>query len=339
MGDALGQCDPDYFYPAYVGPFGFRAIQQAFWARMDRNSSVRWAGSSPHRSCSAGPHRSWTFICGSHHDQTEANRDRFDDFTTTREVFLTPGTYQSPPVGSVFRNSQMAATYREIANRGVGAFYSGNIASAIVQSVQNPPVVPGTTRNVRPGYMTLADLAAYRAPFRAPAASNYRGYRHVGMGPPSSGASTVGEALNILEGYPLGTMPRPEALHYFLESSAFSFADRGRYVADPDHVDVPLAGLLSDSFAAERRALIGPTAARELGYRIDWQFAGAGTASKHFEVQGDSVFVLDSRNVLMRLDRQRGKPQSSDLFCLAIAPACRQALRAWRDAYEKPEGL
>ncbi len=195
------------------------------------------------------------------HGQTEANRDRFDDFTTTRDVFLTPGTYQSPPVGSVFRNPAMAATYRTIARRGVEAFYSGDIADAIVQSVRNPPVVPGTTRNVRPGLMTHADLERYRAPFRTPAASNYRGYRHVGMGPPSSGASTIGEALNILEGYPLSTMPRPEGLHYFLEASAFSFADRGRYLGDPDHVDVPLGGLLSDSFAAERRALIGPTAA------------------------------------------------------------------------------
>jgi gamma-glutamyltranspeptidase / glutathione hydrolase len=194
-------------------------------------------------------------------DQTEANRDRFDDFTTTREVFLTPGTYQSPPVGSVFRNPAMAATYRAIASRGSAAFYGGEIAQAIVDAVRNPPIVPGTTRNVRPGYMTLADLAAYRAPFRTPASSGYRGLTHVGMGPPSSGASTVGEALNILEGYPLATFTRPQALHYFLEASAFSFADRGQYLGDPDHVNVPLAGLLSDSFAAERRILIGPTAA------------------------------------------------------------------------------
>ena len=194
------------------------------------------------------------------HDQTEGNRDRFDDFTTTREVFLTPGTYQSPPVGSVFRNPQMAETYRTIAQQGPDAFYSGDIAAAIVQAVQNPPLVPGTTRNVRPGYMTAADLLSYRALVRDPASSGYRGLRHVGMGPPSSGATTVGEALNILEGYPLGTLGRPQALHLFLEASAYSFADRGQYLGDPDHVNVPVAGLLSDSFAAERRALIGPTA-------------------------------------------------------------------------------
>jgi gamma-glutamyltranspeptidase/glutathione hydrolase len=81
------------------------------------------------------------------------------------------------------------------------------------------------------------------------------------MGPPSSGGSTVGEALNILEGYDLSSMTREEALHYFLEASRYSFADRGAYLGDSDFVDVPLAGLLSDGFAATRRALITDMAA------------------------------------------------------------------------------
>jgi gamma-glutamyltranspeptidase / glutathione hydrolase len=76
------------------------------------------------------------------------------------------------------------------------------------------------------------------------------------MGPPSSGGSTVGEALNILEGYQGLAADRVRALHLLLESSRFTFADRNAYLADPDFFDVPLAGLLSDSFAAERRALI-----------------------------------------------------------------------------------
>ena len=81
------------------------------------------------------------------------------------------------------------------------------------------------------------------------------------MGPPSSGGSTVGEALNILEGYPLSTMTREAALHSFLEASRYSFADRGAYLADPAYFDVPLTGLLSDGYAATRRALITGTAA------------------------------------------------------------------------------
>ena len=81
------------------------------------------------------------------------------------------------------------------------------------------------------------------------------------MGPPSSGGSTVGEALNILEGYNLASMPRDLAFHYFLEASRYSFADRNAYLADPDYFDVPLKGLLSKDYAATRRALITTTAA------------------------------------------------------------------------------
>jgi gamma-glutamyltranspeptidase / glutathione hydrolase len=109
--------------------------------------------------------------------------------------------------------------------------------------------------------MQASDLASYRAPERPPTHVNYRGLDVFSMGPPSSGGSTVGEALNILDGYPLSTMTRDEALHYFLEASRYSFADRNAYLADPDYFDVPLRGLLSKSFAAERRSLITPTAA------------------------------------------------------------------------------
>jgi gamma-glutamyltranspeptidase/glutathione hydrolase len=78
------------------------------------------------------------------------------------------------------------------------------------------------------------------------------------MGPPSSGGSTVGEALNILERESLSSMDRIDQLHWFLEASRFAFADRNAYLADPAFFDVPLRGLLSDSFAAERHALIDP---------------------------------------------------------------------------------
>ena len=100
------------------------------------------------------------------------------------------------------------------------------------------------------------------------------------MGPPSSGGSTVGEALNILEGYALSTMTREAALHYFLEASRYSFADRGAYLADPAYFDVPLRGLLSDGFAATRRALITGTAATSPVAPGDpYPFNGGGSAS------------------------------------------------------------
>jgi gamma-glutamyltranspeptidase/glutathione hydrolase len=89
----------------------------------------------------------------------------------------------------------------------------------------------------------------------------YRGLDVYGMGPPSSGGSTVGEALNILEGFDMSTPDRALALHHYLEATRLAYADRNRWVGDPDFVQVPLAGLLSKDFASERRCLIGPTAA------------------------------------------------------------------------------
>jgi gamma-glutamyltranspeptidase/glutathione hydrolase len=110
--------------------------------------------------------------------------------------------------------------------------------------------------------MTLRDLAGYRAPERRPTRVAYRGYDVWGMGPPSSGGSTVGEALNILEGVPgWARLTRAERYHWFLEASRVAFADRGRWLGDPDFVDVPLRGLLSQSFADERRAVIDPAGA------------------------------------------------------------------------------
>ena len=187
------------------------------------------------------------------------NAARFADFTSTRELYLPGG--QPPAVGTIFRNRDLAETYRMIARDGAETFYQGEIADAIVDAVQDPPTVPGTTRTVRPGLMERSDLVDYEARVRQPTHSDYRGLDVYGMGPPSSGGSTVGEALNILEGYDLGALPREEALHAYLEASRFAFADRGAYLGDPEHTDVPLEGLLSDSFAAERRAEIGPEAA------------------------------------------------------------------------------
>jgi gamma-glutamyltranspeptidase/glutathione hydrolase len=107
----------------------------------------------------------------------------------------------------------------------------------------------------------MRDVRAYDAPWRPPTHVGYRGLDVYGMGPPSSGGSTDGEALNILEGYNLGALPREQALHYYLEASRYSFADRNAYLADPAYFDVPLRGLLSDGFAAERRGLITESAA------------------------------------------------------------------------------
>ncbi len=193
-------------------------------------------------------------------DQTQQAVPWFDDIATTSSLYLDPdGTPHD--VGTVFRNPDLAKTYERIGHLGVKGFYRGAIADAMTDTIQHPQVRPTADHVWRPGVMTMRDLHTYVAPEREPTHVNYRGLDVYSMGPPSSGGSTVGEALNILEGYPLAGMSRVDALHYFLEASRYAFADRNAYLADPEYYDVPLSGLLSKGFAAERRALIKPTAA------------------------------------------------------------------------------
>ena len=193
-------------------------------------------------------------------DQTAQNVPFFDDVPATAALFLDPdGTPRD--VGTVFRNPDLARTYERIAHLGAKGFYRGAVADALVETVRNPPVSPNADHRWRPGVMKMRDLHTYVAPERAPTHVTYRGLDIYGMGPPSSGGSTVGEALNILEGYALSTMSREAALHRVLESSRYSFADRGAYLADSDYFAVPLRGLLSKGFAATRRDRITERAA------------------------------------------------------------------------------
>jgi gamma-glutamyltranspeptidase / glutathione hydrolase len=193
-------------------------------------------------------------------DQTQGNVAYFDDITSTRALYLDPdGTPRD--VGTELENPDLADVYRRIARRGADGFYSGPVAQAMVAAVTQPPLAPGADHTWRPGVMTLGDVSGYDAEQRDPTRVSYRGLDVWSMGPPSSGGSTVGEALNILSGYEIGDMDRPGAFHHMLEASRYSFADRNAYLADPAFFDVPLEGLLSQSFAAERRSLIGPTAA------------------------------------------------------------------------------
>ena len=191
--------------------------------------------------------------------QTDGAKAIFADFPATAALYLDPdGTPRD--VGTTIRNPGLAKTYRLLARDGADAFYHGRLAQAIVNTVRRPPERTGATRVVRPGVMTLGDLARYRTHDRVPTSVGYRGLTVTGMGPPSSGGSTVGEALNILERFPLASLPRDEVTYLYLEASRLAFADRGAWVGDPAFFNVPLRGLLSDSFAAERAPLIGPRA-------------------------------------------------------------------------------
>ena len=201
--------------------------------------------------------------------QTEDNRERFEAFTTTSDLFLPGG--DAPAVGSVFKNPDLAGTYRLLGRQGTDAFYEGPLAAQIADTVQKPPTSPDTDLPVPPGYLEPGDLAGYEALTQDPTRVGYRGYDVYGMAPSSSGGSTVGESLNIMERHDLTGAVPGDALHHYLEATALAFADRAAYVGDEAFVDVPLDDLLSDEYAAERaceidedRAATKPVAAGDV---------------------------------------------------------------------------
>ena len=158
--------------------------------------------------------------------------------------------------GSLLKNPEYAATLRTLAERGPNAFYTGDIAEAMVTAVKDAPTIPGD--------LTLTDLADYKAKEREPVCFAYRGRQVCGMGPPSSGALTIGATLKLIEPFKevqgaSAAMTAP-ALHIIGEAEKLAYADRNRYIADPDRVAVP-SGLLDDAYLAERRKLIDPTKA------------------------------------------------------------------------------
>ena len=191
--------------------------------------------------------------------QTADNEARFRDFPATRALFLPDGAL--PVVGSVLRNPDLARTYDVLGRAGVGEFYRGGIGRDVVRTARRPPVDPAATRTVRPGLMTPADLASYTAPERRPTRVAYRGLDVYGMAPPSSGGSTVGEALNILARSDLRGASATQYLHRYLDASNLAFADRNRWVGDPAYTGVPLRGLLSQAYADSRACLIDPARA------------------------------------------------------------------------------
>ena len=162
------------------------------------------------------------------------------------------------PVGFMLKNPEFAATLRRIAADGSAAFYRGDIARDIVAKVRSHPTNPGD--------LTEADLAGYRAKVREPVCGAYRVYRVCGMPLPSSGGMTVLQMLGMLERFDLSRI-EPESLyavHLFAEAGSLAYADRGRYMADPDFV-MPPPGLLDPEYLRARSQAIKPD--RALGRR------------------------------------------------------------------------
>ena len=174
-----------------------------------------------------------------------------------RRYFFTDGG-SALPIGHRLRNPEFAATLRAIAADGANAFYEGPIAQAIVDAVASAPTAPGG--------MTLDDLKSYRVKERAPLCISYRAHEVCGVGPPSSGGPTVAQTLKLIEPLDVGTTPNAalnaRAVHFIAEAEKLAFADRNKYIGDPDFVAVP-DGLLDDAYIAERRKLINPQRATD----------------------------------------------------------------------------
>jgi gamma-glutamyltranspeptidase / glutathione hydrolase len=168
-----------------------------------------------------------------------------------RAIFYQPdGNPKS--VGTLVRNPAFAAFLEGIAARGAESFYLGPNARNIVAAVNGSPV--------NPSQMTLADIASYKVVQRAPVCGTYRGYRICGMGPSSSGGTTVFETLKQLERFNLSALGpnSPVAWHLIAESMRLAYADREQYLGDPAYVSVPTSGLMDPAYLAKRSALISP---------------------------------------------------------------------------------
>ena len=177
---------------------------------------------------------------------------RLGKYPSTKAIFL-HGDGSAPQAGDVLVQADLAGTLASIAANGPEAFYHGAIADKIAAAVQGAG-----------GKMTAQDLADYRAIVRAPVRGTYRGHEIASMPPPSSGGVHVVEILNLLEGFPIADMGHNTAatLHVMAESMKLAYADRSKYLGDPDFTHVPVAGLTAKAYADELRKGISLDVAR-----------------------------------------------------------------------------
>jgi len=175
----------------------------------------------------------------------QEHQDRLRVFPTTARIFLPEG--RPSRVGERFVQPELAATLERVAQQGADGFYRGRTAELIEAEMRRGG-----------GLITREDLARYRAVWREPIRFRYRGHQVISMPPPSSGGATLAELLNILEGYDLRAAGylSDAHVHYFTEAARRAFADRNTYLADPDLVRQPVERMISDAYAAERRATI-----------------------------------------------------------------------------------
>ena len=216
------------------------------------------------------------------------DKGRLDQQPSTRAYFFDAAGAPLAP-GATLANPAYAATLQEIATQGADAFYKGRIAEDIVAAV--------TTHPTNPGRLSLADLSAYQVKERPAICAPYRGYEVCGMGPPSSAAQTVGQILGLVEPFDLATLGAddPESWRIIGDATRLAFADRERYIADPDFVKIP-AGLLDPVYLKERSQMLRrPTAMGKDEVKAGeppWQKAELRRDRPALELPSTSHFVI-----------------------------------------------
>ncbi|HVU86993.1 MAG TPA: gamma-glutamyltransferase [Pirellulales bacterium] len=182
-----------------------------------------------------------------------SSRQSLLQWPDSAKTYLPDG--KAPKEGQIFRNPNLARSYRDIASHGPDAFYKGDIAKAIVAFSEK-----------NGGYFTLADFADHKSDWIDPVSTNYRGYDVWELPPNGQGIAAL-EILNLIEGYDVRAMGpgSPDWLHLFIEAKKLAYADRAKFYADPDFNRLPTAELISKPYAEKRRKLIDMAhAAREI---------------------------------------------------------------------------
>ncbi len=215
----------------------------------------------------------------------ESDRERLFLFQGSREAFL-PDSGHAPAPGSTWRQPDLARTLEAIRDQGADGFYKGRVADLFVAEMKRGG-----------GIITHADLAAYKAEWREPIRISYRGHTIYSMPPASSGGVTMGEILNIVEGFePLPPFGSSELLHREAEAMRRAFTDRNTHLGDPAFVSMPLDRLLSKQYASELRAQIGAQASKTAPFD---PAAGGGASTTHYsvvDVDGNAVSTTTTLN-------------------------------------------
>ncbi|MEO9601619.1 gamma-glutamyltransferase [Parasphingorhabdus sp.] len=212
------------------------------------------------------------------------------DFPEARAIYWKNGA--PARTGAIIKNPSLGALLRELQADGPDAFYTGETAAAISETVANAPRSPAT--------ITADDFANYRAILRQPVCTSYRAYKICGMGPPSSGATTVLGILGSIERFDMATLyaENPaQAWHVIAEAMRLAYADREKYLADRDFVAVPVDGLIDKNYLASRSQMIALKRARSQVPGVATYPAGtppgsvARTAAISSEVSGTTHFT------------------------------------------------